>query len=310
MPSGARRMAEELRYYARSERHAQRLQAWLASAAPSYPLRASDESVVPSKVFPLLRTETLGSVVLYSEQLPSTQTLLHETLKPAPPAGVVCFTELQVQGKGRGSNTWAAPAGCLTFSFSSKFTDGSTLPFAQYLVSLAVVRAVESVRPGATAVRIKWPNDIYANGAKIGGILCQSEFKDGAFRVTTGIGINISNKEPTTCLQEVLSTAESPCNVTKWVCACAAVLVAMTHFYLCCMQGGVPGSFPERVRAHGDAVPREGLRAVHERLRAALAALGPGCGGQQQHYRRRLWRQDLCCHQGSHQHGLPACGGR
>lgn len=187
MPGGTKLMADELRYYARSERHARLLQDWLARAAPSYSLRESaDASAVPSKLFPLLQTEKLGGVVLFSEQLPSTQTLLHETLRPPPPAGLVCFTELQVQGKGRGSNTWSAPAGCLTFSFSSKFTDGSTLPFAQYLVSLAVVRAVEKVRPGADAVRIKWPNDIYARGVKIGGILCQSDYRDGAFHLTTG----------------------------------------------------------------------------------------------------------------------------
>lgn len=194
-------LAEELRYYARSERHLRPFQAWLSEAAPSFPVRDADGAASddPSgaeaarAIFPLLRTHTLGSVLLFSAALPSTQTLLRETLRPSPPAGLVCYTAHQLQGRGRGANSWVSPAGCLTFSFTSSLSDGATLPFVQYLVSLAILRAVDAVRPaGADAsapspVRIKWPNDIYAGDkVKIGGMLCQSEFRDGKFSVTTG----------------------------------------------------------------------------------------------------------------------------
>ncbi|POM76377.1 Biotin-acetyl-CoA-carboxylase [Phytophthora palmivora] len=216
-----KQMTEELRYYARSERHLQALQTWLEGAKPAYPasLASGGSDAVQSKLFPLLKTQELGGIVLYSPTLGSTQTLLRETLKPAAPAGLVCYTDLQSSGKGRGSNSWSSPEGCLTFSFQSAFTDGTTLPFVQYLVSLAVIKAVEAVNatlPGSAGpVRIKWPNDIYANQVKIGGILCQSEYRDGKFSVTTGIGINISNRSPTICLQDILSTEDHPCTVTK-----------------------------------------------------------------------------------------------
>ncbi|RLN45840.1 hypothetical protein BBJ28_00007627 [Nothophytophthora sp. Chile5] len=191
-----KQMAEELRYYARSERHLQALQTWLDTAKPSYPasVASGGSDVVQTKLFPLLKTQTLGGAVLFSPALASTQTLLHETLQPSAPAGLLCYTELQTSGKGRGSNTWSSPEGCLTFSFKSAFVDGNTLPFVQYLVSLAIIKAVETVHAvsassdpdSANAVRIKWPNDIYANKVKIGGILCQSEYRDGKFSVTTG----------------------------------------------------------------------------------------------------------------------------
>ncbi|KAG2907642.1 hypothetical protein PC115_g13852 [Phytophthora cactorum] len=189
-------MTEELRYYARSERHLQALQTWLEASLPSYPasVASGGSDPVQSKLFPLLKTKELGGVVLYSPTLASTQTMLRETLKPSAPAGVVCYTELQSGGKGRGTNTWSSPEGCLTFSFQSVFTD---------------------VPGSAGPVKIKWPNDIYANQAKIGGILCQSEYRDGKFSVTTGIGINISNQTPTICLQDILGTEEHPCTVTK-----------------------------------------------------------------------------------------------
>lgn len=53
-------------------------------------------------------------------------------------------------------------------------------------------------------VRIKWPNDIYANKLKIGGILCQSVYRDGAFHVIIGAGLNVNNAEPTTCLAALI----------------------------------------------------------------------------------------------------------
>uniref|UniRef100_M4BHC2 BPL/LPL catalytic domain-containing protein n=1 Tax=Hyaloperonospora arabidopsidis (strain Emoy2) TaxID=559515 RepID=M4BHC2_HYAAE len=219
-------MTDELRYYVRSERHLQALQTWLDGAHPSYPVSVTSKGsdVVPRKLFPLLKTQELGHVVLYGPTLGSTQTLLRETLKPAAPAGLVCYAKLQSSGKGRGANSWSSPEGCLTYSFQSAFVDGNMLPFVQYLVSLAVIKAVETVHTeaagsgsgvGAGAVRIKWPNDIYAHQVKIGGILCQSEYCNGKFSVTTGVGINISNRSPTTCLQDVLSTDEQPCTVTK-----------------------------------------------------------------------------------------------
>ena len=54
-------------------------------------------------------------------------------------------------------------------------------------------------------VRIKWPNDIYANSMKIGGILCQSVYREGAFHVIIGAGLNVNNSKPTTCLASLIS---------------------------------------------------------------------------------------------------------
>ena len=74
------------------------------------------------------------------------------------------------------------------FSCKTSFKDGSTLPFVQYLVSLALLRAVRTVEGFEDVdVNIKWPNDIYVNGnTKLGGILCQSSYMAGSFDVTIG----------------------------------------------------------------------------------------------------------------------------
>jgi hypothetical protein len=54
----------------------------------------------------------LGHVLLYAQSLPSTQDLLFADLRD-PPRGLVCVADRQTKGRGRGSNVWASPAGCL-----------------------------------------------------------------------------------------------------------------------------------------------------------------------------------------------------
>ena len=34
--------------------------------------------------------------------------------------------------------------------------------------------------------------------AQVGGVLCQSSYVDGAFLVTVGVGLNVSNSHPST----------------------------------------------------------------------------------------------------------------
>ncbi|CAG8711816.1 5702_t:CDS:1, partial [Scutellospora calospora] len=54
----------------------------------------------------------------------------------------------QVQGRGRGRNSWISPPGCLQFSImmrhSLKTNPAGSVVFIQYLLSLAVVEAVRT----------------------------------------------------------------------------------------------------------------------------------------------------------------------
>lgn len=136
--------------------------------------------------------------------------------------------------------------------------DGRTLPFLQYVVTLAVVEAVqeaaraallaagvaesaldealggaESASPPAGVsrrcvdVRIKWPNDVYAGGQKLGGVLCGSTHAGGAFRVTVGAGLNVANALPTTCLDALVAAAAASRGAARAPAPlCAASLLA------------------------------------------------------------------------------------
>ncbi|KAI8100485.1 hypothetical protein M9435_006969 [Picochlorum sp. BPE23] len=167
--------------------------------------------------FSLLKTRQagLGRVLVTASDTLSTQASLQQRAGKVP-HGTLFVSDRQTGGKGRGGNTWASPEGCLMCSMSIRYGgEGVTLPFVQYLVSLAVVQTVTRLGRdklqghGAAQsmdVRIKWPNDIYDGQSKlkIGGVLCHSSYRDNAFFMTIGIGINVSNEEPTTCLNAML----------------------------------------------------------------------------------------------------------
>ncbi|KAK1322396.1 hypothetical protein QJS10_CPA03g01902 [Acorus calamus] len=92
---------------------------------------------------------------------------------------------------GRAKNVWESPSGCLLFSYTLQMENGHILPLLQYVVSLAIIEAIKMVCGSKgfpyLDVRIKWPNDLYLNGLKVGGV-----------------GLNLDNEKPTTCLNAVL----------------------------------------------------------------------------------------------------------
>ncbi|GBG69575.1 hypothetical protein CBR_g4408 [Chara braunii] len=190
--------------------------------------------------FSLLSTSQLGKLVVYAHRMPSTQTFLLQNANCLP-EGTVCVADLQMLGKGRGGSVWESPEGCLMFSFTQTATNGRTLPFVQYVVTLAVVQGVESLveRLCGSAcpidLKIKWPNDIYASGLKIGGVLCNSSYRDRRFNLVIGVGLNVSNRSPTICLNELLNAVDPAAHkiVIGKERLLAAILTKFEQMYSC-----------------------------------------------------------------------------
>ncbi|KAL3163002.1 hypothetical protein ABBQ32_009434 [Trebouxia sp. C0010 RCD-2024] len=162
------------------------------------------------RFFGYLPTQTsLGEPLIAARQLESTQTLLQDNTSVVPD-NAVCIAYQQVGGKGRGGNKWDSPAGCLMFSILIRVSiAGQSLPFVQYIATLAIVQAVQQLaqqrlQGSSLDVRIKWPNDIYSSGMKIGGVLCHSTYRSKEFQVVIGVGLNLDNSQPTTCVNDIL----------------------------------------------------------------------------------------------------------
>ncbi|KAJ6405263.1 hypothetical protein OIU84_013269, partial [Salix udensis] len=119
------------------------------------------------------------------------------------------------------------------FSFTVQMEDGRVVPLLQYVVSLAVTEAIKDVcdKNALIDVRIKWPNDLYLNGLKVGGILSTSTYKSKKFNVSIGIGLNVDNEKPTTCLNAVLRELSAAACALRREDIVAAFLNKFENFY-------------------------------------------------------------------------------
>lgn len=106
------------------------------------------------------------------------------------PVFSVLTADRQLSGRGRLGRSFLSPEGGLYFSVSYPLTGRETnIPFLTLLSGLAVNEAIEELTGVKTL--IKWPNDIYLNNKKLGGILTELITFRGLTAVV-GIGINLS----------------------------------------------------------------------------------------------------------------------
>jgi BirA family biotin operon repressor/biotin-[acetyl-CoA-carboxylase] ligase len=111
-----------------------------------------------------------------------------------PPQGCadVVLSELQHAGRGRRGRPWVAPfGGSIALSMSWSFTDASRAsPALSLCVGVAIARALE--RAGALGIGLKWPNDIWFDDRKVGGILIEVRAEAGGpAHVVIGVGLNV-----------------------------------------------------------------------------------------------------------------------
>jgi len=125
------------------------------------------------------------------ETCASTSDVAHARLREGAPPGCVVVCETQTAGRGRRGRSWlSAPGDSLTFSLLWRFPAGAQPPVGLSLVvGVAVARALEDL--GAAGIGLKWPNDILADGAKLGGILIETVTEGGRHGVVIGIGLNV-----------------------------------------------------------------------------------------------------------------------
>lgn len=124
------------------------------------------------------------------EETPSTN-LTAKTLAPylCSQALSVISTKKQVQGKGQFGKKWVSTERDLiiSFCFFIRVQDlDSSLLFR--IGTEAVLRFVRTL--GISQATIKWPNDIFVQGQKLSGVLCETTFCKQNLCIIIGIGIN------------------------------------------------------------------------------------------------------------------------
>lgn len=105
--------------------------------------------------------------------------------------GHVLIAELQTLGKGRRGRKWISPFG-RNVMLSTGFqlvTPTSNIGSVSLAIGVAVANAIEKVAD--VSIRLKWPNDIYLNDRKLGGILIDLLQAGPPVKLLLGIGINV-----------------------------------------------------------------------------------------------------------------------
>jgi BirA family transcriptional regulator, biotin operon repressor / biotin---[acetyl-CoA-carboxylase] ligase len=140
----------------------------------------------------------------------------NEELSRLPPDdwhGRAVLALRQQSGQGRRGRAWHHGEGGLALSIGVRVARdqewrGALLPF---LLGLAVVETLEmrakSKGLDSAELRLKWPNDIYFEGKKMGGILGQSRpVSEGSKAFILGLGLNLKGL-PSDLAHETYGTA-------------------------------------------------------------------------------------------------------
>ena len=133
----------------------------------------------------------LGEIAVHW-QLDSTSSELLRRVSHDPRDRLACLSEIQTQGRGRRGRRWQMPlGGGIALSLLKRFDGGiASLAGLSLVTGVATVQALADC--GIDEIGLKWPNDLVARDAKLGGILVELGGDSmGPCHAVIGIGINM-----------------------------------------------------------------------------------------------------------------------
>lgn len=113
-------------------------------------------------------------------------------------AGTVIIADHQTRGRGQRGNSWQATPG-LNLTLSLIWQPTFLNPAESFLLNMATALGVAdtvSLFLPHTEIKVKWPNDIYADSIKICGILIENTLQGNRLRYSiVGIGLNVNQTD-------------------------------------------------------------------------------------------------------------------
>jgi BirA family biotin operon repressor/biotin-[acetyl-CoA-carboxylase] ligase len=158
------------------------------------------------QIYPVLPDFTVEVLL----ELDSSNSELMRRARAGHLESTLLVVERQTAGRGRLGRIWQSqPGDSLTFSLSL-----SLAPQDWSGLSLAVgLSLAESLHPD---VKLKWPNDLWLEDRKLGGILVEAASMGGRSQVVVGVGLNIRPRQadglstPPAALSELLPELTAP----------------------------------------------------------------------------------------------------
>jgi BirA family biotin operon repressor/biotin-[acetyl-CoA-carboxylase] ligase len=129
------------------------------------------------------------------EQLDSTNNYASTIAKlPETINGTAITTDFQENGRGQRDNKWLAPSGSAflgTLVLKAKISPENIFFLSKWCAVLVSSTLKNFINQD---VNIKWPNDVFVEGKKIGGILIENTWGENQLlHSIVGIGINFSS---------------------------------------------------------------------------------------------------------------------
>ncbi len=126
----------------------------------------------------------------------STNRVASDLAKEGGKAFTAIVAENQTAGRGRLGKNWVSVQGKgLYFSVILRpMIELDKLASITLVIGLAVAEAIEDIVQNKIKIALKWPNDLYINGKKLGGILVEANTlsPNGKSCIIAGIGINLT----------------------------------------------------------------------------------------------------------------------
>ena len=141
-----------------------------------------------------LETDYIGKNIIYLKKVDSTNNfasnlIINKEESQKSLNGTVVLAEAQEKGKGRLERVWISPEGGLWFTIILKTRlEEKNLPEVTLIAAYSIA-AVLNTEYNIKAI-IKWPNDIYYEKLKLGGILTEVAKINSDIYLIIGIGIN------------------------------------------------------------------------------------------------------------------------
>ncbi len=193
----------------------------------------------------ILLVDFFGTSCMQTSQLPNCTTLLTTDSTPSTqdviaslnqPARTACVAQQQTQGRGRLGKTWISPKDNHLYlsygdhsSLSVAELQGITLAFA-----ITTCEAIESLIPLPQPLSLKWPNDIYYDDKKMGGLLLETQSsKTQSTYLILGLGLNIGTPP---CDKQLNETSTSLTAITDSPINTQALTASILTAWQDCLQ--------------------------------------------------------------------------
>lgn len=127
----------------------------------------------------------------------STQDAAHELAATGAPHGTAVAARVQTAGRGTRRRQWISSEGGLWLSVVCRPREIAAIEAVSLRVGLGLASLLERWLPQSARVAIKWPNDLYLDDRKAGGVLAEARWQGDALGwLVVGVGINVANALP------------------------------------------------------------------------------------------------------------------